>query len=95
MIIENGASWCIFYGQCAFGIFQKPAKNMYAWWQAPAANHKGDQVALSETFSMSNMSPQVGKGFNRSGNIRRLHNCVCLCFHVPMLAKRQQQSCFA
>ncbi|KAL3143367.1 hypothetical protein ABBQ38_002197 [Trebouxia sp. C0009 RCD-2024] len=32
---------------------------------APAANHKGDQRALSETFSMSNMSPQVGKGFNR------------------------------
>ncbi|DBB17295.1 hypothetical protein WJX82_005669 [Trebouxia sp. C0006] len=32
---------------------------------APAANHKGDQVGLSETFSMSNISPQVGKGFNR------------------------------
>lgn len=32
---------------------------------APAANHKGDQTGLSETFTMSNISPQVGKGFNR------------------------------
>lgn len=32
---------------------------------APAANHKGDQAGLTETFSMSNISPQVGKGFNR------------------------------
>ena len=46
--------------------------------QAPAANHKGDQRALFETFSMSNMSPQVGKGFNRSGN-------TCACTKVPSL----------
>ena len=33
--------------------------------QAPAANHKGDQQGLAETFTLSNISPQVGKGFNR------------------------------
>eukprot|EP00242_Pyramimonas_sp_CCMP2087_P005292 CAMPEP_0198203348 /NCGR_PEP_ID=MMETSP1445-20131203/6615_1 /TAXON_ID=36898 /ORGANISM="Pyramimonas sp., Strain CCMP2087" /LENGTH=365 /DNA_ID=CAMNT_0043874695 /DNA_START=122 /DNA_END=1219 /DNA_ORIENTATION=+ len=33
---------------------------------APAANHKCSQEALDETFSLSNISPQVGKGFNRS-----------------------------
>lgn len=32
---------------------------------APAANHKGSQKAMDETFSLSNISPQVGKGFNR------------------------------
>jgi DNA/RNA non-specific endonuclease len=33
--------------------------------QAPAANHKGSQKALEETFKLTNISPQVGKGFNR------------------------------
>ncbi len=33
--------------------------------QAPAANHKGSQKALQETFKLTNISPQVGKGFNR------------------------------
>jgi endonuclease G len=33
---------------------------------APAANHKGDQAAMDATFSLSNVSPQVGDGFNRS-----------------------------
>lgn len=32
---------------------------------APAANHKGHQGAMNETFSLSNVSPQVGDGFNR------------------------------
>lgn len=32
---------------------------------APAANHKGSQRALEETFKLTNISPQVGKGFNR------------------------------
>jgi endonuclease G len=32
---------------------------------APAANHKGHQGRLNETFSLSNISPQVGDGFNR------------------------------
>eukprot|EP01025_Chloroclados_australasicus_P011080 TRINITY_DN14801_c0_g1_i3.p2 TRINITY_DN14801_c0_g1~~TRINITY_DN14801_c0_g1_i3.p2 ORF type:complete len:369 (-),score=43.16 TRINITY_DN14801_c0_g1_i3:565-1671(-) len=32
---------------------------------APAANYKGSQRAMNETFSMSNISPQVGIGFNR------------------------------
>ena len=33
--------------------------------QAPAANDKFDQVAMNETFLLSNMAPQVGIGFNR------------------------------
>ncbi|OBA21036.1 hypothetical protein METBIDRAFT_31658 [Metschnikowia bicuspidata var. bicuspidata NRRL YB-4993] len=33
--------------------------------QAPAANAKFDQHAMDETFLLSNMSPQVGDGFNR------------------------------
>eukprot|EP00803_Ostreobium_quekettii_P000884 evm.model.scf_616EXC.2 EVM.evm.TU.scf_616EXC.2 scf_616EXC:9726-15614(-) len=32
---------------------------------APAANHKDSQKAMDETFVLSNISPQVGKGFNR------------------------------
>lgn len=32
---------------------------------APAANHKGSQRAMDETFVLSNASPQVGAGFNR------------------------------
>ncbi|KAK9814237.1 hypothetical protein WJX72_002706 [[Myrmecia] bisecta] len=31
----------------------------------PAANHKESKEALLETFTLSNVSPQVGKGFNR------------------------------
>jgi endonuclease G len=33
--------------------------------QAPAANAKFSQAAMDETFYLSNMSPQVGAGFNR------------------------------
>lgn len=32
---------------------------------AAAANHKRDQARLEETFTLSNVSPQVGPGFNR------------------------------
>lgn len=32
---------------------------------AAAGNHRYDAKALNDTFSLSNMSPQVGKGFNR------------------------------
>eukprot|EP01136_Pigoraptor_vietnamica_P017399 Opistho-1_new@62487 len=32
---------------------------------AAAANHRYSQAAMDETFYLSNMSPQVGKGFNR------------------------------
>jgi len=32
---------------------------------APAASHKGSQAELDETFVLSNISPQVGAGFNR------------------------------
>ncbi|ABN68336.1 Mitochondrial nuclease [Scheffersomyces stipitis CBS 6054] len=33
--------------------------------QAPAADAKFSQVAMDETFYLTNMSPQVGDGFNR------------------------------
>ncbi|GMM28750.1 ribonuclease [Martiniozyma asiatica (nom. inval.)] len=33
--------------------------------QAPAANAKFSQIAMDETFYLTNMSPQVGAGFNR------------------------------
>lgn len=33
--------------------------------QAPAANAKFNQQAMDETFLLTNMSPQVGDGFNR------------------------------
>ncbi len=32
---------------------------------AAAANHNNDQSCMDETFLLSNMAPQVGKGFNR------------------------------
>lgn len=32
---------------------------------APAANAKFNQLAMDETFYLTNMSPQVGEGFNR------------------------------
>jgi len=32
---------------------------------APAGNHRRDQQMCNETFLLSNMAPQVGKGFNR------------------------------
>eukprot|EP00124_Ichthyophonus_hoferi_P005317 Ihof_evm2s739 gene=Ihof_evmTU2s739 len=33
--------------------------------QAPAGDHPDNQEAMCDTFVLSNMSPQVGKGFNR------------------------------
>ena len=33
--------------------------------QAPAANHKETADTMLETFGLSNIAPQVGKGFNR------------------------------
>uniref|UniRef100_A0AC34GTW3 Endonuclease n=1 Tax=Panagrolaimus sp. ES5 TaxID=591445 RepID=A0AC34GTW3_9BILA len=32
---------------------------------APAGNHRKTQNAINQTFYLTNMSPQVGKGFNR------------------------------
>ena len=32
---------------------------------APAGNHRRDQKMCDETFILSNMAPQVGRGFNR------------------------------
>lgn len=31
----------------------------------PATDHKGSQAHMDSTFSLTNISPQVGKGFNR------------------------------
>ena len=33
--------------------------------QAPAANNRSSSVAMEQTFSLANISPQVGPGFNR------------------------------
>jgi len=32
---------------------------------SPAMNNKNSEQAMAESFSLSNMAPQVGKGFNR------------------------------
>jgi len=32
---------------------------------AAAGNHRRSQTAIEQTFTLSNMAPQVGKGFNR------------------------------
>lgn len=32
---------------------------------APASNHKESQGSMDETFTLSNVAPQVGEGFNR------------------------------
>lgn len=32
---------------------------------APAGNHKSNQKFIQDTFYLTNMAPQVGKGFNR------------------------------
>jgi endonuclease G len=32
---------------------------------AAAGNHRRSQLAMDQTFYLTNMSPQVGKGFNR------------------------------
>lgn len=32
---------------------------------APASNHKGSQQAMDDTFVLSNISPQIGPGFNQ------------------------------
>ena len=45
--------------------------------QAPAADHKGSQQALEQTFTLTNISPQVGKGFNR-----RVPDVRVVCFAV-------------
>ena len=49
---------------CAWSLPLR-AGGLYDSMQAPAANHRGNQQSLVETFSLANISPQVGKGFNR------------------------------
>lgn len=54
--------------------------------QAPAANHKGSQRALEETFRLTNISPQVGKGFNR-------YVFIFLCGRVAPRSLMQRYRC--
>ena len=63
-----------------------PHTRLPAGLQAPAANHKGDQQGLAETFSLSNISPQVGKGFNRWG---LLTNAVWIATECPAVGTAQ------
>ena len=42
---------------------------------AAAGNHRKDQLHCQQTFLLSNMSPQVGKGFNRDSWNRLERHC--------------------
>ena len=44
---------------------------------APAANHKGSQDKMADTFVLTNISPQVGKGFNRYTYFHSGADCSC------------------
>ncbi len=46
--------------------------------QAPAADAKVSQQAMDETFLLTNMSPQVGEGFNRDYWASLEYFCRCL-----------------
>jgi hypothetical protein len=46
--------------------------------QAPAANHKETADTMQETFSLSNICPQIGRGFNRFCPIILLLKPACL-----------------
>jgi len=46
--------------------------------QAPAADAKFSQQAMDETFLLTNMSPQVGEGFNRDYWASLEYFCRCL-----------------
>lgn len=60
---------------------------------APAAGHKFSQWGMDDTFRMSNIAPQVGKGFNRDywarleGHLRRMskrHGATVHVFSGPV-----------
>lgn len=55
---------------------------------AAAGNHRKEQLHCQQTFLLSNMSPQVGKGFNRDSwnrlerhvrNLTKTHRNVYVC----------------
>ncbi|QPG73567.1 nuclease [Brettanomyces nanus] len=46
--------------------------------QAPAADAKLSQAAMNETFLLTNMSPQIGEGFNRDYWASLEYFCRCL-----------------
>lgn len=60
---------------------------------SPAMNNKNSEKAMSESFVLSNVAPQVGKGFNRdywyeselraSLTARRSSRCRCIRPHSP------------
>ena len=50
---------------CSRTLYNIAALTLCENMQAPAANYKGSQDAMADTFVLSNISPQVGKGFNR------------------------------
>lgn len=66
---------------------------------APAGNHRRSQPMCNETFYLSNMAPQVGKGFNRdkwerlerySRNLTKLYKNVYICTGPLYLPKREE-----
>lgn len=51
---------------------------------APAADNRASAAAMAETFSLANISPQVGPGFNR---------CVSICICIASLDDRWANRC--
>ena len=61
-----GAHWGTGQGvHTSRSTLSAPPPHTHTHIQAPAGDHKGSQKAMDETFSLTNISPQVGQGFNR------------------------------
>jgi len=65
---------------------------------AAAGNHRKDQLHCQQTFLLSNMSPQVGKGFNRDSwnrlerhcrNLTKTHRNVYVCTGPLYLPRKE------
>ncbi|OWF43715.1 Endonuclease G, mitochondrial [Mizuhopecten yessoensis] len=65
---------------------------------AAAANHKHSQHAMDQTFTLSNISPQVGRGFNRDAwnnlerfvrGVAKMNRNVYVCTGPLYLPKRE------
>lgn len=65
---------------------------------AAAGNHRKDQLHCQQTFLLSNMSPQVGKGFNRDSwnrlerhcrNLTKNHRNVYVCTGPLYLPRKE------
>jgi len=66
---------------------------------APAGNHRRSQQMCDETFYLSNMAPQVGRGFNRdkwehleryARKLTKLHKNVYVCTGPLYLPRREE-----